>query len=83
MKLPSNSWAHPWQEILKDLDVSKEKGLSPGEATKRHKQFGLNYLRKAKVKSIWLILSDQFKSLMTALLGVATVVSFAFGDWMD
>jgi len=83
MMLPNNSWAHPWQEILEDLDVSQFKGLTFREVKRRRKQFGLNHLRKAKVKSTWFILSDQFKSLMTALLGVATVVSFAFGDWVD
>jgi Ca2+-transporting ATPase len=33
--------------------------------------------------SAWLILADQFKSLMTILLAVAGAVSFGFGDWVE
>ncbi len=40
-----------------------------------------NRLREAKVRSAWLILAEQFKSLMTVLLVGAGVPSFALGDW--
>jgi Ca2+-transporting ATPase len=83
MKIPDKPWSLSWQEVLKDLNVSGEKGLEEAEATRRRRQYGPNVLREAKKKSGWLILANQFKSLMTGLLTVATALSFLFGDWVE
>jgi Ca2+-transporting ATPase len=76
-------WSRSWQEILQFLKVSAEKGLSANSVKSRVKRFGLNRLKEAKEKSTWVILSNQFKSLIIILLAAAAIVSFAFGEWME
>lgn len=77
------AWAHPYEDVLGELNVSPERGLKPQEARTRRLQYGPNTLREAKRKSLLVILVDQFKSLMILLLGVAAIVSFLFGDWIE
>lgn len=76
-------FAHPWKNILEDLNVSADKGLSTTEVKRKLKQYGPNRLREAKRKSTWLILFNQFKSLIILLLAVAAVLAFAFEDWIE
>ena len=76
-------WTLSCDDILKTLDVDPEQGLSSSEAIIRRKRFGKNLLRQARKKSTWLILAEQFKSLIAALLIVASALSFAFGDWPE
>ncbi len=76
-------WSKSWQENLQVLKVSAEKGLSTTSVKSRIKRFGYNRLKEAKKKSAWIILSEQFKSLIIILLAAAAAVSFAFGEWME
>jgi Ca2+-transporting ATPase len=76
-------WARSWQEVLEALDVSAESGLDTAEMNQRRKQYGSNRLRHAQSRRAWLILADQFKSLIVMLLVVAAALSFAFGEWVD
>jgi Ca2+-transporting ATPase len=78
-----SAWAFSWEEVQKELDVNADEGLSSGEVDKRRQKYGLNRLREVKSKSLLLILIEQFKSLMVALLAVATCLSFIFGDWVE
>jgi Ca2+-transporting ATPase len=80
---PNPWWTRSSQDVLKDLGVSEDSGLTHGEAKKRQKQYGPNRLREVRAKSSWLILGAQFKSLMTGLLAGACVLSFIFGDWVE
>lgn len=76
-------WSRPWQDILQTLKVTAEKGLSTNSVKSRIEKFGYNRLKEAKKKSIRIILSNQFKSLIVVLLAAAAAVSFAFGEWME
>src|SRR3990172_12368207 len=76
-------FTRPCEDILKDLNVSADNGLSTIEVKSRLKQYGPNRLRKAKRKSTWLILLNQFKSLIVLLLAVAALLSFAFKSWVE
>jgi Ca2+-transporting ATPase len=76
-------WSRSWQEVLEALDVSAESGLAAAEINRRRKQYGPNRLRHAESRSAWLILADQFKSLIVMLLVAAAALSFAFGEWVD
>ncbi len=76
-------FAYPWETVLKNLNVSADNGLSTIEVKKRLKQYGPNRLREAKRKSAWLILLNQFKSLIVLLLAVAALLSFAFKEWIE
>lgn len=83
MELPKNPWTRSAHEVLKELDVSTEKGLGSAEVRRRRKRYGVNRLQEAKRKSAWAILIEQFKSLIVLLLGAATILSFSFGDWLE
>jgi len=77
----------PWQESIPSLvqkfETDVEEGLSNEKAKQRLEQYGPNQLRTAEKKSVWVILSDQFKSLLVLLLAVAAIVSITFGDMIE
>ncbi len=79
----ARSWAHPWQDIVRELNVLPESGLTNDEVCNRQSRYGLNELGQAQPKSSWLILGNQFKSLIIALLVVAAALSFAFGEFIE
>lgn len=76
-------WTLPRQDVVQDLQVSPDQGLDAAEVEKRHKEFGPNRLQEARKKSVWVILINQLKSLIILLLGVTTIVSCAFGEWVE
>ena len=76
-------WARPVDEVVDALGVSVDRGLDPQEVQRRRKQYGQNRLRTAERRSAWDILIEQFKSVIVALLGVAAIVSFAFGEVVE
>jgi Ca2+-transporting ATPase len=76
-------WAQPAEQVAGRLDVSIEDGLSPRQVAERIRRHGPNTLREARVTPWWEILLRQFRSLIVALLAVASVASFAFGDWHE
>ncbi|MDY6838467.1 MAG: HAD-IC family P-type ATPase [Thermodesulfobacteriota bacterium] len=76
-------WARSWEEVVKELLVSPEKGLSSAEAAERRRQYGPNRLRETKPLSVWAILFNQFKGLIVVFLIAAAVVAFAFGDHVE
>jgi len=73
------AWSFSWEETAKKLNVSPEKGLNSEEIQKRRRKYGANRLRAAKTKPARLILLDQFKNPIVALLGGASVLAFFFG----
>jgi P-type Ca2+ transporter type 2C len=76
-------WSKPAEEILQDLDVDAEQGLSARQVKARRREYGPNRLRSAKGKSAWEILIEQFKSLLVLLLALAAIVSFSFGEVVE
>jgi Ca2+-transporting ATPase len=76
-------WSLPCQDILKELQVSPERGLTASQVSDRKSRYGLNELRQAQPKSAWRILGNQFKSLIILLLAVAAALSFAFGEFIE
>ncbi|MFH1453522.1 MAG: cation-transporting P-type ATPase [Armatimonadota bacterium] len=83
IKLSGSPWSRPWEDIVKELDVSVDTGLSEEEAGKRLQEYGPNAIRETKRKSAWIVFISQFKSLIIALLAAAAVVAFVFGDWLE
>jgi Ca2+-transporting ATPase len=81
--IPGKPWLSPWEDTLEDLEVSASSGLTQSQSKQRRREYGPNRLRQAKSKSAWLILVDQFKSLIVALLAVGAIISFIFGEWVD
>ena len=80
MNLPEKPYNHTADEVLGELGVALESGLSPDEAAKRLRKFGKNRVGEAKTASAWGILLNQFRSLIVLLLAVASGVSLVFGD---
>jgi Ca2+-transporting ATPase len=69
--------------VLRDFDVEPTRGLSTSEVKTRLKKYGPNCLKEAKGKSAFIVLFNQFKSLIVLLLAAAALVSFAFGDLIE
>jgi P-type Ca2+ transporter type 2C len=69
--------------VLRDFDVEPTRGLSTSEVKTRLKKYGPNCLKEAKGKSAFIVLFNQFKSLIVLLLTAAALVSFAFGDLIE
>ncbi|MFO8089611.1 MAG: cation-transporting P-type ATPase [Desulfatiglandaceae bacterium] len=79
----SKYWAQSCQDVLESLQVSVEKGLDKKEIERRHRKYGSNHLREIKRKSGLSIFIEQFKSPIMALLAVAAILSFSFGQSME
>ena len=82
---PQNQdFQHPWSkspdEVLREVNVSSEQGLSGTEVEARRKKYGENKLQEQKGKSAWAILIDQIKNFIFLLLIVAAGLAFMFGD---
>ncbi|MDR8393273.1 cation-transporting P-type ATPase [Aliifodinibius sp. S!AR15-10] len=75
-------WAFPVDEVMEEYD-SRREGLTAREAVARRNKFGPNLLRRHKKKSVWIILLEQFRSLIIGLLGVAALVAFWFGESIE
>ncbi len=78
-----SAWTKPAAEVVRILGVDLTEGLSEQEATRRRASVGPNLLREPPGISWWLILASQLKSLVVALLGIAALVSFAFGEVIE
>ena len=76
----ADPYAQDTDSVLRALKVSAEDGLSTAEARRRRKRYGPNALREGRRKSSFAVLVDQFRSLVTYLLGAAATVSFLIGD---
>jgi Ca2+-transporting ATPase len=78
----------PWHTLnantaLSAFESSAKCGLCSSEAVARIEQYGPNALPESSTRSGWSILSDQFKSLPVALLGVAAGISVMTGGLAD
>ncbi|MFH5885235.1 cation-translocating P-type ATPase [Halalkalibaculum sp. DA3122] len=77
------TWAKPADEVIRECNTDPEKGLSAKEVHQRRQQYGPNMLREHKKRSLWLILAEQFQSLIIGLLAAAAAVAFWFGEWIE
>ncbi len=69
----------PSEAVLQTLNVDPGTGLDTADARRRRRQYGLNQLRSIPRKSLFRILLDQLRSLITLLLAAAAVAAFAYG----
>ena len=80
-------WHHlTEEEVLSDLSVSPESGLSTEEAKKRLEQYGPNQLQGAEKESLLKRFLNQMKDPMIIVLLVAaalSLISSGFQDWAD
>ncbi len=71
------------QETAERLRTDPVQGLGAGEVERRRREHGPNRLKETAVRSRWVILAAQFKSLIVLLLGVAAAVAFLTGDRLE
>ncbi len=74
------------KEVLDQLKVTAESGLTDSEVKKRLEQYGPNELKSAEKESLFMRFLDQMKDPMIIVLLVAAVLSFVssgFTDWVD
>lgn len=64
------------QEVLKQLQVDAEQGLSSAEASRRLTEYGENKLQEKKKKSSLQRFAEQFKDVMIIILLIAAGISF-------
>lgn len=83
MELPEKAWATPADEVLDQLESSRDDGLSEEDVERRRREHGSNRLREARHRSRGRILWEQIKSVIVLLLAGALVVSLLFGHLME
>jgi Ca2+-transporting ATPase len=83
LHVPETPWAQESKDILAQLHVTANAGLSVHEVRKRQETIGLNTLREIKPQSAWVILGNQFKNLIVVFLVAATLLAFFFGEYID
>ena len=79
----AGSWAKTANDALRELGVSREKGLDGEQVAERLRRYGRNRLREMKRRTAWQILIDQFKSLVVGLLAAAAILSLVMQEWID
>jgi len=62
------------------LKVDPKVGLTPAEVNERQLRCGPNALQQIQSRPAWRVLTDQFASIVIALLAFAAVISWATGD---
>ncbi|MGI5816557.1 MAG: cation-translocating P-type ATPase [Armatimonadota bacterium] len=78
--MPQEAWSRPVDEILDELDVDPDQGLSADEVRSRRRRYGPNCIRSAKSRTWWSILAEQFKNVLMAVLAVAAILAFYLGE---
>jgi Ca2+-transporting ATPase len=77
---PAPVHARSVEQVLRDLDVRADAGLSAEEVRRRRERHGANRLPRAKGPRLWQIALDQFKSIVVAILAAAAVLAFSLGQ---
>ncbi|TWF40626.1 Ca2+-transporting ATPase [Chitinophaga polysaccharea] len=76
-------WALDADTIAKVCATDSTSGLTREEAAKRLIRYGYNNVITARKNKALLILLRQFTSPFTLLLGISTILSFFFREWLD
>jgi len=70
-------------DVMQELQIEVEKGLSSDEAEARQEKYGLNELEERGLRSPWVVLAGQFTEIMVLILIVAAAISFLIGETTD
>jgi P-type Ca2+ transporter type 2C len=76
-------WAAPPEVVLRELAVTRERGLDAVEVSRRRAVHGPNQLHERRRRHALRVLFDQLRSLLVALLVVAAGLAFAFGEEIE
>ncbi len=81
--IPGTPHALAAEKIISTLETDPERGLSALKVKAHQEQFGKNRLRQQKTKSLLQIFFEQFLDPVIYVLVVATVLAFAFEEWIE
>ena len=70
-------------EVLEDLKVNSDKGLSDSEVKSRLEQYGYNEFDKKEEDSLWDSLKEAISEPMMIILLVAAAISALIGEYFD
>ncbi|HSC24995.1 MAG TPA: HAD-IC family P-type ATPase [Candidatus Babeliales bacterium] len=68
------------EDIIKNLDVESEQGLSQSEVAKRQQRDGYNVLQGIKQRTIFSLFISQFQNPLVYILFFAALIIFIFGE---
>ncbi len=69
--------------VVQRLRTDPDQGLSEAEVAERRRSYGRNELPVTPPRPWWVILQEQFRSLVIALLAAAAVVAWWVGEPLD
>jgi len=71
------------EEVLTELNVRKEDGLSTMEATERLARYGSNHLKEKPKRGLIALFFDQLKDMLIYVLLGAAVITLVIGEYAD
>jgi Ca2+-transporting ATPase len=71
------------EDLLAAMDVDHHRGLTGRDVSRRYDRYGPNKIRRARRRSFWKILAEQFKSMVIVVLVIAGTAAWAFGHWAE
>ena len=76
-------FSHSPEEVLTELNVRKEDGLSTMEATERLARYGSNHLKEKPKRGLIALFFDQLKDMLIYVLLGAAVITLVIGEYAD
>lgn len=76
-------YAMSGEEVLQQLDVRTEEGLSEQEVSNRREEFGRNRLEEETTVNPFVTLLNQFKSIVILIMVVAALAAFVTARWPE
>ncbi|MBO8126646.1 MAG: cation-translocating P-type ATPase [Firmicutes bacterium] len=75
--------AYPVERVFQELGISPEVGLTLEQVQERQRQYGVNELKEAPPRSLWIMLVEQFTDYLILILIGAALVSAFLGEIQD
>lgn len=82
-KIMEDNYQKELEEIIKELNVNVETGLTTKEAKKRQEEYGPNELQQKKKKTIGKMILEQLTDKMIIILLIASALSFLLGEKIE
>lgn len=79
----SNFYAQNSEDVIEQLAVDIESGLSAEQVKVNREKYGANELPEEKQTPIWLVFLGQFKEPLTLILIAVAIISFLIGEWKE
>ena len=83
MQSSDQPWAATADDVLRDLEVERDEGLSSDEAGARLEHHGRNEVQRDEGPSTWEILLRQFRDPIVYVLAAAGIAAAALGEVVE